>query len=95
MDRVYISVRFLANVEDIKNLRLVPYTTIHIDNFYQKLNFVRAVVVKRKAILIVVFSHKIPPYLLSSEMAEKKTRLLLLLSDSSDSHLLRDSKHWN
>ena len=34
---------------------LVPYTMIPVDSFYQKLNSVRAVVVKRKAILIVVF----------------------------------------
>ena len=63
-----ISVRFLANVEDIKNLRLVPYTTIHIDSFYRKLKSVRAVVVKRKAILIVVFLYKILPYLRLCEM---------------------------
>ena len=41
---------------------------IPVDSFYQKLNSVRAVVVKRKAILIVVFSHKIPPYLRLCEM---------------------------
>ena len=34
---------------------LVPYIMIPVDSFYHKLNSVRAVVVKRKAILIVVF----------------------------------------
>ena len=41
---------------------------IPVDSFYQKLNSVHAVVVKRKAILIVVFSHKNPPYLRLCEM---------------------------
>ena len=41
---------------------LVPYIMIPVDSFYHKLNSVRAMVVKRKAILIVVFFKMNSPY---------------------------------
>ena len=59
---------------------------IPVDSFYQKLNSVRAVVVKRKAILIVVFSHKILPYLCLCEMD------LLLLAVIFRLHWLLEEK---
>ena len=81
---------------------------IPVDSFYQKLNSVRAVVVKRKAILIVVFLQINSSYL---HLLQMDFSLLARqhfgcvgclkiwpLSNSqqfSSSHLLRDSKHWN